>query len=328
MKDRFIKLVSMIRETGSSGSIDAEHYIAVGYCFGIIIPVIISGLGIKVVFFIPITFLKFLTMVFFIIMNFFFLSYYIKKMLSYFKNRRIMLGCISLPIIYLFLLFALSWSSLFFGNLSNMLNIAWMGGQEEFIAHPEESLLSTLDNFRFISQFMAIVGQMIGFSLFLNMILPNSLQAVKVSSKKKFTRLLIKVSFLAIMILLIAIFLNTGKEDFFSITAIYGVIIAFASPKMILQVFSNIKDIDNKSISPEINKAFNIFKFFWAEFYIAWVISIRIYGSESSLRMRLFAIISVILVFLTVSIKFFFQFKNKTFFSSWIIDEDNDDKLE
>lgn len=323
LKKRIVDLISKIKKKLSDGTIESEHYLAIAYCMGIFIPIMITRLSILLIFSSSAIFWKTVEIITSTGINFFCLYMFVKKMIYYFREKRLMLGFLSMPIVTIFLLYSLSWLTILLGNFTNMMSLI-LGDYDQLIMHPEENLIEAIDSTRVIAQNMIIFSQIVGISFLLNTFVPEALQKVVLPVKLRFLRLLIKILSLTMMGVIIWLLINTGRDQFFAVTAIYGVIFALATPKLIGEIFSNISNLENKSISPEINRSFSLFKFFLGEFYSAWVISICVYGSDATNRVNLFSIVSLILVFSTVGIKLFLQSKNKDF-STWFVDKKNID---
>lgn len=323
LKKRIVDLLSKIKKKLSDGTIDSEHYLAIAYCMGIIIPIMITRFSILLIVSSSAIFWKTVEIITSTCINFFFFYMFGKKMIHYLKEKRLMLGFLSIPLVTIFLLYSLSWLTTLLGNFTNMMSMI-MRDYDQLIMHPEENLIKAIDSTRVIAQNMTIFSQIVGISFLLNTFVPEAFQKVVLPIKLRFLRLLIKILSLTMMGVIIWLLINTGRNEFFAVTAIYGVIFALANPKLIIEIFSNISNLENKSISPEINRSFSLFKFFLGEFYIAWVISICVYGSDATNRVNLFLIVSLILVFSTVGIKLFLQSKNKDF-STWFVDKKNID---
>lgn len=319
MKNFYNKLIAKVKEQMSDGSIDSEHYIAIFYCICIILPLIVTGIGVFLLHIFTNLLLQFVILIIFTVINAWLFVFFGKKFVFYIRNKRFMLSFFSFFTVYLFLLFTLSWTIFFLGKINGLLGITLLPEMNFSKEHPGTNLARSIESFRITSQNMVIFSQGLGFSLLLNIFVPTSLQRVDVSILKKILRLLIKIISLTVIGLILFVLLKTKREDFFAVTAVYGVLTALADPKKIINIFTNLKNIEDKVVSTSIMKSFNAFKLFLSEFYIAWVFSIIIFDSDADQRLNLFSIILLIFVVITVAVKIYFQLNGEDFFSTWWI---------
>lgn len=309
----------------SDGTIDTEHYIAVYYCFAIMVPLFVTGIGIQLVGYSPFTFLKWFIILILIIVNACLFFVYGKKMICYFKNKRFMLGLLSFSTVSLFLSFSLAWFYVFSANVSNLLNSwGYVANQGLNILHPEKLLIQSIDYFVKTGQGMVIFSQVIGFSFLLNIIVPKQLQMVDIPVRKKILRALFKIGGLFFLALVTAALLFVNKDNFAVVTAAWGVITFLSSPKLIIDIFSNRKDVANITISSDITKAFSLIRLFLGELYFSWIISIYAFPNNLVYRVNMFAIMVSSLVVITVFIRIYLQSKGKDLFSKWVIVENKD----
>lgn len=248
-------------------------------------------------------------------------------MIYYFKKKRFMLGLLSFSTVSLFLSFSLAWLYLFSANVSNLLNSwGYEANQGLNILYPEKFLIDSIENFVKTGQIMMVFSQVIGVSFLLNLIVPKPLQMVDIPVKKKILRGLIKIGGLAAIIIVGIILLVVNKDNVAIVTAIYGATMFIANPKIIIDVFSNLKNIDNISISSDVTKAFSLFKLILTELYVSWIISIYTFPNNSINRINMFVILFTIFIVITVSARLYLQSKGKDLFSKWLIVENNNSK--
>lgn len=328
MKFFFDKLIAKVKKKMSDGSIDSEHYIAIFYCICVILPLIVTGVGVFLLQVFTNFFFQFVILIIFTVINALLFVFFGKKSIFYIRNKRFMLFFFSFFTVYLFLLFTLSWAIFFLGNLNSFLSITLLPEMRFPKEHPGTNLARSIESFRVTSQNMVIFSQGLGFSLLLNTFVPTSLQKIDVSILKKILRLLIKLTSLTVMGLILFVLLKTKREDFFAVTAVYGVLTTLADPKKIINIFTNTKNIEEKIVSTNVMKIFNAFKLFLSEFYVAWVLSIITFDSDADQRLNLFLIILLIFIVITVAVKIYFQLNGEDFFSTWLIDKKSETEPE
>lgn len=319
-------IISKFRIKFSDKSIDTEHYLALIYCFLPLLPGIITIIGFMILPSFSMNHLELLGLIILSIINGFFLLFYGKKMIGYFKKKRIMLGFISLLSVYLFLLFTLSWFSFFVGHLTNVLNLAWhMSENYMYIPNPGENIDKSIDMYKSVGELTTGLSQLICISFILNILVPDSLQKIEVSLKEMLKRLLLKFLFLFLFGVAASIFMKTNRDNFVVVSIIYGAILFFANPEIIIVIFSNFKNIEGKDISENTKKTFLIFKLLLSEMYIAWAISIFSFPSNSQKQFYIFISIFFIFLVLTMGTRIYLKSKGEDLFTNWIKNNDKSD---
>lgn len=311
----------------SDGSIDTEHYIAVFYCFVVVLPVLITWFGTVTLEHSSNAFLVLLELVVFTVISAFLFLLFGKKLFSYIIEKRFMLIFLSFPTVILFLLFTLSWFSFFWGNLVNLLSTsAYMTNQIPVVTHPEGDLIRSINSSRIVLQNMIIFSQILTISFLLNMFVPKSLQTVNVSFKKKFTRLGFKILCLTVTGLITFIFIITNKDNFSIVIFVYTAVMFFSAPKVIMYLFSDLKNIDDKTISDNVIRSFYFFQLILSELLIAWFISVYVFPTNITYRSHTLLTIFFILLIPTVIVRIFSMSKKADLFSKWIVDEEKEEK--
>ena len=319
------KFVYKIKKKLSDGSIDSEHYIALFYCVIIMLPMLITLIEVLILEKSSSTFSKLLKMLCFIVVNGLFFRYYIKKMISYFKYKRFMLGFLSSSLVVSFLLLILSWLSIFFGNISNLINKHLLLVNQPMLLNLGESIISSIESIQMISQIMLFFSQVIGISMLLNVIMPKSLQKVDVPLMKKFLRLMFKIAILLVFGVAIFTFLNTNKDNFIVVSIAYAGIIWVSDPKNFITIFFNAKIFENKTISDEATRAYKIFRYFVIGLYAIWAASVYIFPENKA---NAFSAMVFIFIFASVIIKTVLQFKGEDIFSKLLKDKESETKVE
>lgn len=314
-----------IKNRLSDGSIDSEHYIALFYCFIIALPMIFTSIEVLILKQSSIVFFKMLEFFCFAIVSGLFFKYYAKKMVSYFKNKRFMLGFLSLSIVIAFFLLMLAWLSVFFGNLSNLISVYLLSESQPLFLDLGKNIINSIESVTILSQNMIIFSQIIGISLLLNMMMPKSLQKVDVPLIKKFLRLLFKIAILFVFGVAIVTFLNTNKDNFIVVSIVYAGIIWVADPKNFITIFSNAKIFENKTVSDEATRAYKMFRYFLIGLYAIWAASVYIFPDN---KVNTFSIMVFIFIFASVIIQIVLQFKGEDIFSKLLKDKENEAKVE
>lgn len=314
-----------IKNRLSDGSIDSEHYIALVYCLLIALPMIITFIEVLILKQSSTVYIKMLNFFCFAIVSGLFFKCYAKKMVSYFKNKRFMLGFLSLSIVTAFFLLMLAWLSIFFGNLSNLISVYLLSELQPLFLDLEKNIINSIESVTILSQNMIVFSQIIGISLLLNMMVPKSLQKVDVPFIKKILRLLFKISILFMLGLAFITFFNTNKDNFFVVSIVYAGIIWVADPKNFITIFSNAKIFENKTISDEATRAYKVFRYFLIGLYAIWAAAVYIFPEN---KVTAFSGMVFIFIFASVIIQMILEFKGEGIFSKLLKDKESEAKAE
>ncbi|CAD5902922.1 hypothetical protein [Carnobacterium maltaromaticum] len=324
-KYRNLNIRNRIKIKLSDKSIDSEHILFICYCCLTIVPAIITVFGIHTVIIIQEKLLKYAIYIILLVVNTALLYFFGKKTWRFIKQKRIILGVLSIFTVGLFLSFTLSWLIILLGNFSNELNYK-ASQYQNIIIQPTNSLFQTIDTSHSVAQRMITLIPIIGISYFLNIIVPKKLQRIDISFKNKLKRVCLKVIYLLVFGIITYIFTIIDKDNFGSVS-IFTTLFTFAcTPKTCLYIFTNYKNIETKNISEKITKKFEVLKLLYYEFVFSWSISIYIFSPKNqNEKLTIFAITLCSLFLVTMVILGFFKSRQEEFFSSWIIDENNKD---
>lgn len=318
-----------MRNKLSDGSMDSYHLKGLLYC--------LSPLLLILPFFFEIITLSFLskrsmgTISIFVELAlailFFALSVYIsyffmKQCLKNFKRKYIFYSLLTLYLFLVSITITLNW---LFSSLAVFLNISVLFLHVDLpLIYPYNRLENIFKGLFVSFSNMMVVYIPLSISYALNFLLPSSLQTKEISMKKKIIRLFSKVVFLSLVIGLSIIFSVIDESNFSSITIFTTLFTFMCTPKVILRLFSNYKNIEHITISEEILRTFDTLKLFYYEFIFSWSISIYIFKPESSeKKMIIFVIVLFVLMFISIIAKMILSKPNNKAFSKWVVPYDN-----
>lgn len=305
-----------------SRTIDSEHIIGMIYAFLYLLPFMINKLVFVIVNWVfsyfPLSILT-IPMIMFII-NLILFMYLIKTVVRLFKERRFLLVIILLYLVFAFLLAVVFWfGSIFLGlAVSIQIFLQDINKSNELLNMVNtytQNYQNMNDNFESSARIGANVIQFLGVSYFLNMFVPSKYQSIDIAPQKKFTRFLIKVSYLVLPILFFIIF-STVDKDSFTLIAIIGAIITwFLSPQNMISLLNRSTIITDGDIKPEVINQIKILQLILWLIEISWGISILIFGTYSAIERLLIAsgILFVGVVFFKIRQRYI-----KTYSEEWL----------
>lgn len=171
---------------------------------------------------------------------------------------------------------------------------------------------------------MMLIYLVLATSFFLNTFLPHSLQKKDIPIKSRMIRSLFKLSIIIIILLFTFIFSSINETNFSSITIFTTIFTFMCTPKTILRLFTNYKNIDNIKISELTLKSFDALKMLYYEFIFSWSIAIYFFKeNDPAKRFKIFAIIFFGIVFLTIIATIELKKNSDQLFSNWIVTREN-----
>lgn len=327
LKSLYLKIKNKL----SDGSMDSYHYQELLYCLTPMSLMLFFALEMFILSTIINNFKSTIRIVFelltgstFLLLNVYLLIFFIRKIVSFFKRKYILISFLILPTIIILLMTALFWFSVVLADVHNFLVITFNFNIVGIF--PYEAIKPVTNTLTTVVQVMMIFFVPISISLLMNSFLPEPLQKKEISQKQKFMRMSIKLSILTIAIILSILFSIINKDNFGSISLLTTLFTFLCTPKTILRLFSNQKNLENKKISDEILTLFDYIKFFYYEFIFAWSISIYIFNPEKTDdRIIIFFITFFILVIPTMAIQLYLKKAKSDFFSKWLVDNEEDE---
>ncbi|MHC5226889.1 hypothetical protein ACYSNW_01280 [Enterococcus sp. LJL99] len=325
---------NMLKIKLSNDSIDSYHYLGIIYCLTPVflfifftIEMFFLGLTIQYTKYIIRMFLESFLGILFFIFSVRLLIFFVKKVFSYFKNKYYLL-CFILFFTILFLLFAtFLWFIIVLADVHNFL--VFIFNFDTPLIFPYQALEPTINIFGTILQLMVLFISFISLSLLMNSFLPSKLQKKDISQKQKLFRIIFKLSIVVIAIILSIVFSIIDKNNFSSISLLTTLFTFLCTPKTILRLFSNKKNIEKANISEDVTKSFELIKFCYYEFIFSWSISIYIFNpNETQNRIIISFVIFFILIIATKVSQFYLINKKNHIFDKWIVNENSKINIE
>jgi len=330
----FKSTIININKKMNDGSMDSYHLKGLFYCVSPFIFIGIFLAELKVLSFIInlnlnnrvlivlLILLELLLLILFFMTSFCITRYFFKELLSNFKKKDILY---SLMVLYLFLvtsIITLEWFHVFFSEVLNL--CAVLLKESSLLVFSYKNIGMILQLLSISMSNMMVIYIPLALSYFLNLILPDSLQQKNVPIKRKIFRGLLKIGACILLFIVSILFSVIDKNNFSSITVFTTLFTFMCTPKVILRLFSNYKNVENLKISSEISRTFDLYKLFYYEFIFSWSVSIYFFDSKTpATKANIFIITLFIFLILTVIFKWIASNPNNKFFSRWIVPYNN-----
>jgi hypothetical protein len=316
------KRIQQLKTVFEDRSLDSEYYLAFIYLATPLLAMLITLTSTFFLSKISNRYVFILMLAIAVIPNAFLVYFLGKRMLNYFKEKRLMLGIISLYIVVLFLAQTTSWLFFFLSHVSNLLAVASNLDPQNVEFYPGKLVFSLVEEvYPNISENWQVICPIMGISFAINPFLPSSLQRIDISIKDKMKRFIIKIAYVSFISVAIYAFYKMSRDHIVIVSALYGAIMTLGSPEKILSILNPKNNYSTQDISDETKKSFLFFKYFLTYLYVAWIFPVALYSSDFEKRSFLFFAILFGCLIVTISLQIYAQTTGKDFFNLWIKEE-------
>ncbi|MEG0733089.1 MAG: hypothetical protein RR470_11870 [Vagococcus sp.] len=307
-------------------SIDSEHILYILYFILTVLPYILTLTIIKLSWYIDSKLVNNLIYILFTIANILLVFYLLRNVKIYFKQRRILLMVVVSYSTLIFVMFMSAWVFLIIGNFVNFFSLHSIVFRH-VIQTPALLVVQTMETFSIIFPNALIFITIVLVSMCLNTIIPNDLQPTNISYKKRIKRGLIKLVILFLFFFIMWIFSVVDKENFGTVSIFTTAFVFVCTPKTILILFSNLKNLNDIKISDEMLKRTEFLKLIYYEIVFSWSVSIYVFKNTKMLdKLNTSLQIFITLAIITILTLFYIKKNHDTIFKNWIVnDPENED---